>query len=146
MKGLSPTKPLPIGTLARAAGVKVPTIRYYEQIGLMNAAPRTGSNRRTYGASDVRRLKFIRHARDLGFEIEEIRQLLALAGEPDRPCADADAIARQHLADIDDRIARLTALRGEIARMVDCGGHGSIGECRVIEVLADHDLCDHAHH
>jgi DNA-binding transcriptional MerR regulator len=140
------SKPLPIGTLAKTAGVKVPTIRYYEQIGLMNAAPRTDSNRRTYGASDVRRLKFIRHARDLGFEIDEIRQLLALAGDPDRPCADADAIARRHLADIEDRIARLTALRGEIARMVDCGGHGSIGECRVIEVLADHDLCDHPHH
>jgi DNA-binding transcriptional MerR regulator len=139
-------KPLPIGTLAKTAGVKVPTIRYYEQIGLMHAAPRTVSNRRTYGADDVRRLKFIRHARALGFEIDEIRQLLALAGDPDKPCEDADAIARRHLADIEGRIARLAAMRAEIARMVDCGGHGSIGQCRVIEVLADHDLCAHPHH
>jgi DNA-binding transcriptional MerR regulator len=139
-------KPLPIGTLARSAGVKVPTIRYYEQIGLMTAAPRTQSNRRTYGTEDIRRLRFIRHARDLGFEIDEIRQLLALAGDPDKPCEGADAIARKHLVSIEDRIARLTALRTEIARMVDCGGHGSIGQCRVIEVLADHELCDHLHH
>jgi DNA-binding transcriptional MerR regulator len=139
-------KPLPIGALARTAGVKVPTIRYYEQIGLMSEAPRTKSNRRTYGADEVKRLKFIRHARDLGFEIDEIRQLLALAGDPDKPCEGADAIARRHLAAIEDRIIRLTALRSEIARMVDCGGHGSIGQCRVIEVLADHDLCDRPHH
>jgi DNA-binding transcriptional MerR regulator len=139
-------KPLPIGALARTAGVKVPTIRYYEQIGLMSEAPRTKSNRRTYGADEVKRLKFIRHARDLGFEIDEIRQLLALAGDPDKPCEGADAIARRHLAAIEDRISRLTALRSEIARMVDCGGHGSIGQCRVIEVLADHDLCDRPHH
>lgn len=139
-------KSLPIGSLAKSAGVKVPTIRYYEQIGLMAPAPRTGSNRRTYGADDVRRLKFIRHARDLGFEIDQIRTLLTLAADPARSCEGADSIARQHLADIEDRIVRLTALKAEIARMVDCCGHGSIGECRVIEVLADHDLCDHARH
>lgn len=137
---------LTIGALSKRTGVKVPTIRYYEQIGLMPDVPRTGSGRRSYGGDDLKRLGFIRHARNLGFEIEEIRQLIALAGEPDRPCADADAIARRHLAAIDDRIARLTAMRGEIARMVDHGPHGAIGQCRVIEVLADHGLCaDPAH-
>ncbi|MCZ8315176.1 helix-turn-helix domain-containing protein [Phreatobacter sp.] len=132
---------LTIGALSKRTGVKVPTIRYYEQIGLMPPVPRTDSGRRSYGAADLKRLGFIRHARNLGFEIEEIRQLIALSGEPDRPCADADAIARRHLAEIDDRISRLTALRGEIARMVELGPHGAIGECRVIEVLADHGLC-----
>ena len=132
---------LPIGVLARRAGVKVPTIRYYEQIGLMPPAPRSGSNRRLYGPEDVQRLAFIRHGRDLGFEIEEIRQLIALAGEPGQPCDGADAIARRHLADIDAKIARLTAMRGEIARIVNNISHGAIDTCRVIEVLADHDQC-----
>lgn len=132
---------LPIGTLSRRTGVKVPTIRYYEQIGLMPSAPRTASNRRSYGAADVDRLAFIRHARALGFGIAEIGELLDLAGHPDSPCADADAIARRHLRAIEARITRLEALRREVARMLDAGPHGSIGQCRVIEVLADHALC-----
>lgn len=137
---------LSIGGLARLTGVKVPTIRYYEQIGLMPSVPRTASNRRLYGVADVQRLAFIRHGRDLGFDIGEIRQLIALAGEPGQPCAGADAIARRHLVDIDAKIARLTAMRREIARMVEDGAHGAIATCRVIEVLADHDQCLHEHH
>lgn len=143
---MHPARALPIGALSRATGVKVPTIRYYEQIGLMGAAARTASNRRSYGPDDIRRLAFIRHARDLGFEIDEIRQLLELAAAPGAPCADADAIAARHLAAIEERISRLTALRDEIARMVTQGRHGSIGECRVIAVLADHDQCADEHH
>src|SRR4051812_10160019 len=102
-------KPLPIGGLAEQTGVKVPTIRYYESVGLLHPPPRTESNRRTYGPEDVKRLRFIRHARDLGFEVEAIRQLLSLTDEPTRSCAEADAIARQHLADIESKIARLLA-------------------------------------
>ncbi|KAF0137139.1 MAG: hmrR [Xanthobacteraceae bacterium] len=137
---------LSIGALARHTGVKVPTIRYYEQIGLMPPALRSDSNRRLYGPEDVQRLAFIRHGRDLGFETDEIRQLISLTGDPDHPCAEADAIARRHLVDIDAKIARLTAMRGEIARMVDSCSHGAIATCRVIEVLADHDLCSHERH
>ncbi|WP_235924784.1 MerR family transcriptional regulator [Roseomonas harenae] len=137
---------LPIGGLSRQTGVKVPTIRYYEEIGLLPAAPRTESNRRLYDEEAVRRLRFIRHARELGFEVEAIRQLLALADQPDRPCAEVDGIARAHLAEIDDRIARLTALRTEVRRMTECGAHGQVGDCRVIQVLADHGLCGHPHH
>ncbi|WP_062227245.1 MerR family transcriptional regulator [Aureimonas frigidaquae] len=129
-----------IGQAARESGVKVPTIRYYEEIGLMTAPPRSDGNRRLYDDGHVRRLRFIRHARELGFDIGPIRELLALADRPDQPCADADRIARSHLDAIDDRIARLTALRAEIGRMTDCT-HDSIGQCRVIEVLADHDKC-----
>jgi DNA-binding transcriptional MerR regulator len=139
-------KPLSIGALSGETGVKVPTIRYYESVGLLAAPPRTESNRRTYGPADVRRLRFIRHARDLGFEIDAIRQLLALAAEPDQPCVDADAIAQEHLADIDSKIERLTALRAEIKRMVDQCAHGHISDCRVIEVLADHGACLHERH
>lgn len=136
---------LPIGALSRETGVKVPTIRFYEQIGLLPAPPRTGSNRRLYGAEDVRRLRFIRHARDLGFEVEQIRSLLSLAKRPQEPCAEADGIARRHLDEVDRRIARLTALRGELQRMVDDCGHGRVCNCRVIEVLADHGLCQGEH-
>ena len=88
---------LTIGALSKRTGVKVPTIRYYEQIGLMPPVPRTESGRRSYGGDDLKRLGFIRHARNLGFEIEEIRQLIALAGDPAQPCADADEIGRAHV-------------------------------------------------
>lgn len=85
---------VPIGGLAKATGVKVPTIRYYESIGLMPEPWRTRTNRRHYGEPAAQRLRFIRHARELGFEIEAIRTLLALQEEPDRSCAEADTIAR----------------------------------------------------
>ena len=76
---------LAIGDLSRLAEVKVPTIRYYEQIGLLPAPVRTEGKQRRYGAPAVKRLNFIRHARELGFEIEDIRQLLALSEEPQDP-------------------------------------------------------------
>ena len=138
-------KALTIGEVSRRTAVKVPTVRFYEERGLLPKPGRTEGNRRTYGEADVRRLRFIRHARELGFEIEPIRELLALAGEPDRPCESADRIAAAHLADIDHKIARLTALRAEIARMTNCSNH-SVAECRVIEVLGDHGECLHETH
>ncbi|MCM2505703.1 helix-turn-helix domain-containing protein [Aureimonas altamirensis] len=134
-----------IGEASRASGIKVPTIRYYEEIGLLPSPSRTEGNRRLYDSSDLLRLRFIRHARELGFEIGPIRELLALAGEPDNPCEDADRIAAAHLADIDHKIARLTALRVEIARMTECC-QSCISECRVIEVLGDHGECISEHH
>lgn len=135
-----------IGTVARETGVKVPTIRYYEAAGLLPRPERTESNRRTYDDATVRRLRFIRHARELGFEIDAIRQLMDLSDQPDRSCADVDIIARSHLAEIDEKIARLTALRSEVQRMVEEGEHGRVAECRVIEVLADHTACLHEKH
>jgi DNA-binding transcriptional MerR regulator len=128
---------LPIGPIAKQTGVKVPTIRFYESIGLLPAPPRSEGNRRLYDESAVRRLRFIRHARELGFEVEAIRQLLTLADDPGRPCHEADAIARSHLAAIDGRLARLAALRAEVQCMVDQCSSGTISECRVIESLAD---------
>ena len=132
---------MPIGSLAERTGVKVPTIRYYEQAGLMPTAARTEGNRRVYDAKDVSRLRFIRHARDLGFEVDAIRQLLDLADQPERPCEGVDAIARVHLREIDSKISRLTALRAEVRRMTDECAHGRVGDCRVIQVLADHGQC-----
>jgi DNA-binding transcriptional MerR regulator len=138
---------LPIGELSRRTGVKVPTIRFYEQIGLLSAPPRTEGNQRRYGKPEVERLNFIRHSRELGFEVEDIRELLEMAASPQASCHQADSIARNHLTEIDRRIASLTALRGELERMVEECGHGRICDCRIIEVLADHGECvtEHAH-
>lgn len=137
---------LPIGALSRQTGVKVPTIRYYETIGLLPAPARTESNRRLYDGDEVRRLRFIRHARQLGFEIDEIRQLLELAGQPNQPCERADEIALHHLGEVDRRIEQLAALRAELSRMVEeCKG-GSVGECRIMEVISDHRECAHEQH
>lgn len=136
---------MPIGTLSEAAGVKVPTIRFYEQIGLMPAPARTASNRRSYGQEHLKRLQFIRHGRDLGFSVEDIRELLAMTRDPRASCAGADSIAERHLAAVRRRIAQLEALRDELARMIGDCRHGSLAECRVIETLADHSLCTHEH-
>lgn len=135
-----------IGALAEATGVKIPTIRYYEAVGLLPKPVRSTGNRRLYGAEAIKRLRFIRHARELGFEVAAIRQLLDMSGQPDQSCEQADMLARQHLEEIDSRIIRLKALRGEIGRMLEQCQHGHIGECRVIEVLADHAHCRHTQH
>ena len=132
------THGVPIGEAARHSGVKVPTIRYYEQIGLLPAPPRTEGNRRLYDSTDLRRLAFIRHARELGFEVDAIRSLLALQDNPSQPCAAADAIARARLMEVDRRIASLMALRAELERMVTECACGRVAECRVIETLSDH--------
>lgn len=130
-----------IGEAARSAGCKAPTIRYYEQIGLMPSPDRTCGNQRLYAGADVERLSFIRHARDLGFSIEAIRELLDLADQPDRPCEEADAIAFRHLQDVRARIARMQALAAELERMLEQCAGGVISSCRVINSLGDHSAC-----
>ncbi|MET3695575.1 MerR family transcriptional regulator [Methylobacterium goesingense] len=135
-----------IGELSRRTGVKVPTIRYYEQVGLMPVPPRSAGSQRRYGEADVARLNFIRHSRELGFEVDAIRELLTMNAHPDRSCADVDLIARRHLAEVDRRIERLMALRGELDRMISECGQGRVGECRVIETLSDHGKCSHGSH
>lgn len=127
---------VPIGEAARRSGVKVPTIRYYEQIGLLAAPARTEGNRRLYTHHDLRRLAFIRHARELGFDVEAIRALLSLQDHPEQSCASADAIARARLVEVEGRIARLTALKDELTRMIGECACGRVAECRVIETLA----------
>lgn len=136
---------LTIGKLGEAAGVKVPTIRYYEQIGLLPEPERSAGNQRLYGAKALHRLAFIRHARDLGFPLEAIRDLLSLADRPEQSCAAADIIATEQLAAVKARIARLTALKAELERMITQCAQGTIADCRVIEVLSDHTLCADDH-
>lgn len=134
-----------IGELSAETGVKVPTIRYYEGIGLIDAPPRTEGNQRRYGPAALDRLKFIAHARAMGFPMGSLKSMLRIAGHKEAPCADLDELVRDRLVEVDDRIARLTALRGELSAMLLSHHHGTVAECRVIEVLSDHDNCAHEH-
>lgn len=137
---------LTIGKLGQAAGVKVPTVRYYEQIGLLPEPERSIGNQRLYPRAALDRLAFIRHARELGFPLEAIRDLLSLSDKPDQSCAAADTIARAQLQAVRARLARLKALELELERMVEQCAHGAISDCRVIEVLGDHAQCAHPDH
>jgi DNA-binding transcriptional MerR regulator len=136
---------LTIGKLGQSAGVKVPTIRYYEEIGLLPEAERSAGNQRLYTRRTLERLTFIRHARELGFPLDAIRDLLSLSDRPDQSCAAVDEIASAQLVAVEARIARLMALKAELQRMItQCAG-GRIADCHVIEVLGDHSLCAHDH-
>ncbi|TGY87081.1 MerR family transcriptional regulator [Marinicauda algicola] len=134
-------KPMTIGRISKAAGVKVTTIRYYESIGLMGTPDRSESGQRLYGPDAVERLSFIRHARDLGFSVDSIRDLIALQTTPQADCAAIDAAARRQLANVGERIARLRALEGELERMVRSCEGGAVATCAVLASLADHDQC-----
>jgi DNA-binding transcriptional MerR regulator len=134
-----------IGELAGMTGVKVPTIRYYEDIGLMPEPPRTGGGQRRYSAQSRDRLGFIAHAREMGFSLDAIRSLIDLAEHPDKPCDGADRIATERLADVERRIARLTRLKSELERMLDGHRSGVAADCRIIEVLSDHGQCAAEH-
>ncbi|EJL48754.1 putative transcriptional regulator [Rhizobium sp. CF122] len=138
-------KKITIGEASRKSGVKVPTIRYYESIGLQPEPNRSEGNQRSYELADLRRLAFIRHARELGFEVEAIRTLLTLQDDPHQSCASADAIAKARLIEVEQRIRSLMALKAELELMVEGCGHGRVDQCRVIEVLADHGQCSHPH-
>ena len=134
-----------IGDLSRRTGVKVPTIRYYEQMGLIDVPERSEGNQRRFGRAELERLAFIRHARDLGLTIDAIRQLIELSGHADRPCADADRIAKEQLASVRERIARLQKLEKELERIATCCTGETVGHCYVIRALSDHSLCEHEH-
>ena len=126
---------LTIGALGKATATKVETIRYYERIGLLAKPPRTGSNYRSYGTTELGRLSFIRRARDLGFSIDEVRALLSFSDARERDCATVDALARNHLTDVERKIADLEALRHELAAMIAACDGGTVADCRIIEAL-----------
>ncbi|MGH1422210.1 MAG: MerR family transcriptional regulator [Hyphomonas sp.] len=134
-----------IGRLSKAAGVKVTTIRYYESIDLMGEPDRSSSGQRLYGDEAVQRLSFIRHARDLGFPIDSIRELIDLQHRPGEDCAHVDVIARRQLADVRQKLSQLEALEAELKRMVSACAGGSIATCKVLESLGDHVHCLDAH-
>jgi len=134
-----------IGKLSDQARVKIPTIRYYEGIGLMPEAERSAGGQRRYTRAHAERLSFIRHSRDLGFSLDAIRALFELAAHPDQTCAQANAIARDQLAEVRARISRLQRLEVELARIAvyDCAG--DVADCQVLTALGDHTQCEGAH-
>jgi DNA-binding transcriptional MerR regulator len=127
-----------IGWLARATGCKVPTIRYYERIGLLPEPERSPGNTRLYGRSHLERLSFIQHCRDLGFSQSAIRDLLELGDRPEISCVGVTEIARAHLEDVERKIARLTVLRSELLNMIGACAGGRIEECRIVKAIADY--------
>ena len=135
-----------IGALSKHTKVKVPTIRYYEEMGLLAAPERTEGNQRRYDAASLERLSFIKHARDLGFSIEAISALIELQVHPDRSCQAATDIAISQLSDVRAKIKQLRALEKELVRISkSCDGEGVSEDCYVLATLADHSLCKQDH-
>lgn len=125
-----------IGALAKATGTKVETIRWYERVGLLPAPARTSGNYRAYGEAHLIRLSFVRRARDLGFSLDQIRALLDLAEDRGRSCEAVNVIAREHLGEVERKIADLQALRRELASLIGQCQQGKVAECRIILALA----------
>lgn len=135
-----------IGDLSRQTGVRVPTIRYYEQSGLLTADERTTGNQRRYSAQGLEKLAFIKHARDLGFSIEAITALIGLQYHPDRSCKEATDLAQNQLIAVKNKIEQLQSLEVELQRIAKgCSGAGLTRDCYVLASLADHAYCKHDH-
>ncbi|MCJ2070466.1 Cu(I)-responsive transcriptional regulator [Methylobacterium sp. J-030] len=124
-----------IGQASRASGVSTKMIRHYESIGLVPPAQRRGSGYRDYGAADLHRLGFIRHARDLGFSLDRIRVLLGLWSDPGRSNADVKAIAKAHVEELELRARQLNAMADALRSLADaCDGDGR-PDCPIIASL-----------
>lgn len=137
---MNPSASLSIGLVSRLTGCTVPTIRYYEEIGLLPAGPRTDAGRRLYGEATVRRLTFIRRCRDFGFPLERVRELVGLVDAPGRPCTEVRELAARHLAQVQERLRELQALEASLSACVAgcdsaCAG-GPAVDCTILEDLA----------
>jgi len=125
-----------IGTVARQSGVPAKTIRYYESVGLIDAADRTAAGYRVYGRHDVETLRFVQRARSLGFSVEEVGSLLALWRDRSRSSAEVKALAARRVADIDRKIAELAEMRGTLTHLMErCHGDDR-PECPILQGLA----------
>jgi MerR family transcriptional regulator, copper efflux regulator len=125
-----------IGEIAARTGMPRKTIRYYESIGLIAAAPRTDSGYRSYGDRDLRILRFVHRARDLGFSVKAVSELLALWRDPDHSSADVKALARDHVGDIDRKIAQLQAMRRAVIDLMDRCHGDERPDCPILDDLA----------
>jgi DNA-binding transcriptional MerR regulator len=123
-----------IGMLSRESSVNLETIRYYEKIGLLSKPLRTMNGYRHYDASAIKRLRFIRRGRELGFGIAEIKTLLELADHPEYPCREANELAKAHLIEVETKIKDLLAMQEVLSRIIACESH-TASHCRLIEAL-----------
>ena len=131
---------LKIGALAKQAGTNAPTIRYYEEIGLLRSAGRQAGNQRVYSDADVKSLTFIRRCREFGFSIDQVRSLVALVQDPTSPCVNARDLAQEHLVAVREKLAELKALERSIAAFVagcdtSCAG-GTGPNCVILDDLS----------
>jgi MerR family transcriptional regulator, copper efflux regulator len=134
----STTKPLNIGDAASRSGVSAKMVRHYEALGLLPPVPRTEAGYRLYGDKEVHTLRFIRRARDLGFSIAEITELLKLWQNRRRASADVKRIALRHVADLDRRLAEMAAMRDTLRELAHCCQGDQRPECPILEELASH--------
>ncbi len=126
------------GQLAKKCDVGVETLRFYEREGLLDKPARTGSNYRQYPVEAVERVQFIRRAQLLGFQLKDIKELLALRDDPDAGSGDVREKAVAKLADIDQRIKDLEAMKTELTRLVAaCDGSGPAAECPIITAICE---------
>ncbi len=130
-----------IGQMAKVGNCTVQAIRYYAQIGLLPEPGRTEGNQRMYLQEHRDRLNFIRHSRELGFSLDQIRKILALNDDPTHSCDEVDQIARFHLHEVESKIERLQEMKKELKRMISQCAGGLVSDCRIIEVLSNHSLC-----
>lgn len=129
---------LMIGELAKLSGVTAETIRYYERERVIPRPRRMGTGKyRRYDQRDADRLRFVKRARDLGFSLDDVRELLTLAeSSPSKPCGNVDEIAKAHIIAVDEKISRLTLLRTELSRLIaECDPNGAIASCRLLSAL-----------
>lgn len=133
----NPKPALTIGELSRQTGCEVPTIRYYEQVGILDKPARTEGGHRSYTDAQLQRLRFVRRCRDLGFPLDEVKDLLRLADNREAECSAVDEIVTQRLADVREKIAHLSALESELKRMVRGCRRGKIADCRIVQALSD---------
>ncbi|MEO5626144.1 MAG: heavy metal-responsive transcriptional regulator [Dokdonella sp.] len=129
-----------IGEIAKRAGVGIDTVRYYERSDLLPPPTRRASGYREYEASDVRRLRFIRRAKEIGFSLDEIRDLLALSSDGERGVEGIKSRAEARLVDVESRIAELQRVRrGLKALVAACPGHGPLEKCPILAALTKDD-------
>ncbi len=127
---------LNIGEIAKRTGVTVETVRFYEKKGLIVTPERSGSGYRQYPADTVKRVRFIQHAKEVGFTLNDIGELLALRREPGTSCADIKLRATQKIEEVDQKIQDLNRIRDALGRLImKCSGRGVLRECPILEEL-----------
>ncbi|UCG78081.1 MAG: MerR family transcriptional regulator [Nitrospirota bacterium] len=127
---------LTIGKLARKADVNIETIRYYERRGLMPNPRRTESGYRQYREDEVSRLRFIKNAKELGFSLKEIDELLTLRLDQRTPSSEVKKRAEEKIEDIENKIRKLRRIKKRLTTISDtCDGHGAISDCPILEAL-----------
>lgn len=130
-----------IGQVAIRAGVHVQTVRFYERKGLIEKAPRSASGYRQYTAETVRRIRFIKHAQEVGFSLREIDDLFSLRLDPDTTCSDIQQQALRKVAEIEERMASLEQMKQALTTLaLQCGANKTLSDCPILDALDEHKV------